>query len=303
MPVAAFGHLSCSKIFDQKKVIDSAPQQQFLTFISDHISEPKIDKVINQFMAVFETTVLEESNQIMTEKQFYEIFIKLKQLASKYEIRIEPKLDVMGVFPEGLSLIKIAGFSEPTFTNSQNPVSFAKRHELAHLFHVLAVRAILVENAIELSELSRAQKTAFISELENGKNYLEFEKIVTDISSALHVLSPVQSGNKRYGTKLKVLLLGLKPAFYSGKVRFSNGWGIIEIYATFISKVPLVLGKSFAELSARMPFLLFATSYVANENFRIWVDQVIKLLVSKNDVFSPHHNDRLKIAYPVNYNC
>ena len=278
VPSYAFGKFSCESIFSRTNLEKAESQQQTLTFISEHISESKIDKVITQLLAVYENTIPEKTNQKMTEKQFYEIYTKLKKVAADYEIRMEPKLDITGIYPEGLNLIKIAGFSEPSVTNSQTPVNFAKRHELAHLFHVIAVRAILAENATELSELNRRQITDFVSDLENGKNYLEFEKIVTNMSSVMHVLTPISAGNKRYGLKLKVLLMGLKPIFYSGKVRFSNGWGIIEIYASFISKAPLVLGKSFAGLSARMPFLIFATSYVVNDSFRMWVDQILQIL-------------------------
>jgi len=108
--------------------------------------------------------------------------------------------------------------------------------------------------------------------------YLEFEKIVTDISGVLHVLSPLKSGNERYGEKLRILLNGLKPALLAGKVKFNNGWGILEIYAKFVSKAPLVLGKSFAGLAVRLPFIYFATHFMMDEAFRTWTAQVLGLL-------------------------
>lgn len=181
----------------------------------------------------------------------------------------------MGVFPEGLNLIKIAGFSEPAKTKSNDPVSFAARHELAHLFHVVALRAILSENSAELSALTTEHRAAFVAELESGLNYLEFEKIVTDISGLLHVVSPVQASNRRYGEKLNVLLWGLKSALFAGKVRFTTGWSAIETYAKFVSKVPILLGQSLPALALRMPFILFITSYVANDSFHLWVNQFL----------------------------
>ena len=89
------------------------------------------------------------------------------------------------------------------------------------------------------------------------------------------MLSPLKSGNERYGEKLRVLLRGLKPALLSGKVKFANGWGIIELYAKFVSKAPLVLGKSFGELAVRLPFIYFATHYLIDSSFRQWVQNFL----------------------------
>jgi hypothetical protein len=246
--------------------------------VSENLNEAKTDAVVTKFIQIFERSLLSKDDHVMTEAQFFSIYTKLKQVASNYGIRIETKVDTMGVFPAGLDLIHIAGFSEPTATTSQKTVNFAKRHELAHLFHVVALRSIVLENAGQLKGLSRRQLNDYVESIESGRNYLEFEKIVTDISGALHVLSPLKSGNERYGEKLRVLLNGLKPALLSGNVKFKNGWGLIEIYAKFVSKAPLVLGKSFAGLAVRLPFIYFATHFVMDSAFRTWVAQVLGIL-------------------------
>lgn len=271
--------IRCEQLITRPEFSALENQRQVLTYIATNLSEQKADAVIKTFLDVFERSVMSHDDRTMSEAQFFALYSELKHLAGEYGIRIEPTTDTMGVFPKGLDLIGIAGFSEPTATTSMKNVNFAKRHELAHLFHVIALRAIIAENAPELGALTRLQLTEFVEELESGGNYLEFEKIVTDISGVLHVLSPLKSGNERYGAKLKILLHGLKPAILSGRVRFKNGWGIIEIYAKFVSKAPILLGKSFGQLAMRLPLIYFATYYVGNDSFRQMVDLAIANLL------------------------
>lgn len=274
--VSAAAAPSCKMLFAEP-VASVQNQSEVIKYVSENLSEAKADAVVERFVQLFEKSVLSNDDRVMSESQFFTIYKSLKQLAAEYGIRIESKVDTMGVFPAGLDLIQIAGFSEPTATTSGRNVNFAKRHELAHLFHVIALRAIVLENAGHLKGLSQQQLKEYVEAIESGNNYLEFEKIVTDISGALHVLSPLKSGNERYGEKLRVLLAGLKPALLSGKVKFNNGWGILEVYAKFVSKAPLVLGKSFAGLAVRLPFIYFATQFMMDESFRGWVAQVLAL--------------------------
>lgn len=261
---------NCEALFRAQPILIES-QAEVVRYISENLDEVKTDTIVNQFLQIFEDSVLRQDDRVMSEAQFFRIYSKLKQIAHEHGIRIESKVDTMGVFPTGLDLIHIAGFSEPTATTSEQNVNFAKRHELAHLFHVIALRSILIENSGSLKALSRRQVADYVEVLESGSNYLEFEKIVTDISGVLHVLSPLKSGNERYGNKLRILLSGLKPALLAGKIKFKNGWGILEIYAKFVSKAPLVLGKSFTGLAVRLPFIYFATHFAMDETFRSWV--------------------------------
>lgn len=267
---------SCKILFSEPAALIQG-ESEVIKYISENLNEAKTDAVVERFIQLFEKSVLSDDNRVMSEAQFFTIYKNLKQIASEYGIRIESKVDTMGIFPAGLDLIRIAGFSEPTATTSGRNVNFAKRHELAHLFHVIALRSIVLENANYLKDLNKQQLKDYVEAIESGNNYLEFEKIVTDISGALHVLSPLKSGNERYGEKLRVLLNGLKPALLSGKVKFKNGWGVLEVYAKFVSKAPLVLGKSFAGLAVRLPFIYFATQFMMDEAFRGWVAQVLAL--------------------------
>lgn len=267
-PLFAQSQVRCENVLRPKlELTVSESKKEIVEFVSSQLDENKIDKVITEFLNLYSTIIGSDLNRVMNEDQFSELYAGLKNIADRYKIKIENKKDLVGVFPEGLRKIKISGFSGIT-TNPESTASFLKRHELAHLFHVLALRVVLIENSVELSLLSAEALDQYIEVIEGGKNYLEFEKIVTDISGALHTVNKAASLNERYGQKLNILMNGLRVALKAGKVRFPNGWSLIELYALFISKAPIIVGKSFLDMSARMSLMVFIELFYLDDNFR-----------------------------------
>ena len=271
----------------QNSIVLLETQKSVINYISASISDVKAEKVVNEFMGVYRSSIGENLNQVMTEAQFSKIFLGLYEIANRYNIKLETKNDLVGVFPESLYLVKTSGFSVDSSTllqkqNSSVEVNFLKRHELAHLFHVLALRVILIENRIELSELSHNQIESYLKYIEGGNNYLEFEKIVTDISGALHVIDKKSALNLRYEIKLKVLFDGLRIALKAGKVHFDNGWTPVEMYAKFISKAPLVVGRSLKDMLVRMSFMMFIEFYLIDDSFKNYVNHMVGNFLGEN---------------------
>lgn len=268
LPVFANAQVRCESILlSSAEQIINESKKEVVAYVSNQLDDHKVDKVITEFLNLYSSIIGNDVNQVMSENQFSKLYSGLKSIADRYHIKIENKKDLVGVFPEGLRKIKISGFSGTTSTPNES-ASFLKRHELAHLFHVLALRVVLIENSVELSELSAESLDQYIEVIEGGRNYLEFEKIVTDISGALHSVNKAASLNTRYSQKLNVLMNGLRLALKSGKVKFPNGWSLVELYANFISKAPILLGKSIWQLGTRMSLMVFIEFYYLDDNFR-----------------------------------
>ena len=282
--IGAQAQLRCENLFTSpsfKEQVDFAAEAEsrvsLLSQVSNSLNEAKLNGVIAEFQSIYKNVIVGSATDEMSEGQFSQIYEGLSQLAGKYGIEIEHKADLIGVFPEGLRKVKISGFDTST-DNPAKPANFVKRHELGHLFHVLALRVILLDQVKELSPLSEQDLGKYIEIMEGGDNYLEFEKIVTDLSGALHVAFKSAATNSRYERKLTELMEGLVMALRAGRVHFSTGHSVIELYALFISKAPLVVGRSFAQMSARLSLFLFVEIYMINEGFRTTVLSLLGVL-------------------------
>lgn len=204
----------------------------------------------------------------MTGKDFNTLFDALNGFATRAGVQITQTHDTLGVFPKGLFKIALSGFGRGPEARETRPVGFAKRHELAHLFHTLLLRAILIQSLapdrlnIPPEMVQRADE--FLKIIEGGTNYLEFEKAVTGMASPVVGFSAEARSNRIYLRKLEALLKGTSEGVGAGKIRFLNGAKFEEVYALVISRLPLVVGTSLGGLTYRMPLLFFAVAYLAN---------------------------------------
>ncbi len=196
----------------------------------------------------------------MTGAQFNKMMDDLADFAQKYEILISTKLDTVGVFPKGLNEIQLAGFGK--MDDLAANVGFAKRHELAHVFHTLQARATILDG-VKTGRLSVEQANVFIEALETGANYRQFEKAATGASSASHLTS----GSKDvalYASKIEDLIGNTRLGLHAGGMDFPTGKSFQDVYALFLSKAPAVVGTSMKDMALRMPPIIFASLYVAN---------------------------------------
>jgi len=196
----------------------------------------------------------------MTGAQFNKLMDDLAEFARRYEVAITTKTDVVGVFPKGLNEIQLAGFGKVDDLAAN--VGFAKRHELAHVFHTLQTRATLVD-AVQRGRLSVEQASSFLDAIEQGANYRQFEKAATAASSASHVTS----GSKDialYADRIGELIGYTRLGLHAGKMKFPTGKAFQDVYALFLSKAPAVLGTSGKDLAIRMPPIIFGSLYLAN---------------------------------------
>lgn len=216
--------------------------------------------------SLFKNT-LKVDREVMTDAEMAKLFDGLESFANSYGIQFTKTVDTVGVFPKGLFEIQLSGFSlEETSSRKAN---FLERHELGHLFHCVAVRAVLLESlkekGLERDEESIRAAEATLGTLEGaGKNYRAFEKAVTGLSSPLHFLIPGETSKIKYEARLRSLLSDAIRAAETGKMTPRTEKTFVGLYALFISKAPILVGTSAKEFAVRIPFLLFSAMLVAN---------------------------------------
>jgi len=203
---------------------------------------------------------LEGSNGPMTGAQFNQLMDELADFAKKYDVTISKKLDTVGVFPKGADEIQLAGFGKAS--DVDGAVGFAKRHELAHVFHTLQTRATLLD-AVKKGRISIEQANTFVEIIEEGANYRQFEKAATGASSAAHRTTRSQDVGL-YADRLDDLIGNTRLGLHAGKMKFPTGKTFEEVYALFLSKAPAVVGTGMKDLAIRMPPIMFASLYLAN---------------------------------------
>lgn len=207
----------------------------------------------------------------MAGAQFNALYDELSLFAQKHGIAIRHAHEITGVYPDGLNGLKLAGFHR--FSDPEAQVPFAARHELAHLFHTLQMRATLRQALRESTPpnapfpaTSINEATVYLKELESGSNYLELEKAVTT-TSGLASLGKRANSAKLYEERVAKIIDGTEKALSAGRVRLEGGHTLEDAYGWFISKAPIVLGKSGKELLiTRMPFLVFGAAYAYDGN-------------------------------------
>ncbi len=206
----------------------------------------------------------------MSDAQFNSAFEGLQEFARTTGIQLTRKTDTVGVFPEGLTEIALSGFDHASETDAlHHPTGFAARHELGHLFHALQVRAILIRSFTpasgSLTEATRAQLEGFLSEIEGGTNYLEFEEAVTGLASPMHRLAgPHAQSMGAYRERISKILQGTRQGLLVGRIRFPTDRTFEEVYALCMSRMPLLVGKSIGDLGLRMTPVLFGIFYAQN---------------------------------------
>lgn len=252
-------------------------KKELISQIGTSVRTKTAFKVTEDLKSLLESTLNSKSEKEMSQSEFNLLLEKLTLYASNNGVVIRSGLDTVGVFPEGLSQVMVSGLGK---VEKGGRVGFAKRHELAHLFHVVQIRVILLETIRDSrTGLTREQAEKYLESFEGGANYRQFEKAVTSISGSLHVFSKTSRSQALYVAKVSAMLTGVKDAITKGMVRFKNGKTVFDIYAMVLSKAPLVVGKSMGGLAMRMPFILFAATYFANSNFRDSVNNFVGNLI------------------------
>ncbi len=251
------------------RTIQSAKRGAELLRGFSEIIDPTLSKRrVTELAAIARAQLALHPESEMTGKDFNTLFDALNEFATRAGVQITQTHDTLGVFPKGLFEIALSGFGRSADARDTAPVGFAKRHELAHLFHTVLVRAILIQSlapdrlTIPPELVQRADE--FLKVVEGGGNYLEFEKAVTGMASPVVGFSAEARSNRVYLLKLEALLNGTSEGMGVGKVRFLNGTKFEEVYALVISRLPLVVGTSLGGLTYRLPLIFFAVAYLAN---------------------------------------
>jgi len=248
-------------------------KKELISQIGSSVRIKTASKVTEDLKSLLESTLNSKSEKEMSQSEFNLLLEKLNLYAADKGVVIRSGLDTVGVFPEGLSQVMVSGLGK---VEKGGRVGFAKRHELAHLFHVVQIRVILLETIRDTrTGLNREQAEKYLDAFEGGANYRQFEKAVTSISGSLHVFSKTSRSQAQYVAKVSAMLTGVKDAISKGMVRFKNGKTVYDIYALVLSKAPLVVGKSMGGLALRLPFILFAATYFANSSFQQRVNDFV----------------------------
>ena len=201
----------------------------------------------------------------MTGRQFNKLMDDLSAFAERNGITISRTTETVGVYPKGLYEIQLAGFDK--VRHLDEAVSFAKRHELAHIVHTLQTRATIARSlspsGARLTGAQLAEAEEFLKLIEGGANYRQFEKAVTGIAGAAHRTERTRDVGL-YAHRVENLIDGTRNGLHVGKMRFPNGHTFEEVYALFLSKAPAVVGTGLKDLAARFPAILFGTLYAGN---------------------------------------
>ena len=232
--------------------------------------DPAIALEVNETLAKIAKDSFSPSGvKPMSGEDFNTALGRLQSFAKTEGIALTPTVEAIGVYPKGLFELKLAGFGATRTKIAL--VSAADRHELAHLFHTLQVRATLLRSFPALRPGAQqdaalvAGAESYLRLLENGgRNYREFEKAVTGASSMIHALIPSANASDLYLKRLEKILSGTRTGLLAGRIRFENGWTLEEVYALFLSKAPLIVGTSGSDLATRIPFILFGVFYATN---------------------------------------
>lgn len=235
-----------------------------------------INKVSNDLNNIIIGNIKKHEDSPLTGREFNTILKLLVNYASKNGIRMTSKLDTVGVFPMGVFEVGLSGLG--AVGKGADEVAFVSRHELAHLFHVVMVRAILIQTFHLRSAKGAAHVEAvgkFLEHFEGGMNYIEFEEMVTETAAVPHDLNSHWESKAYYKNKLLEVIQTVADGLPANKIDHRSESSFPGIYALFISRVPLVLGKSLGDLSVRLPLIMFTIEYMINPSFQEWVDQVV----------------------------
>eukprot|EP00163_Fabomonas_tropica_P026587 TRINITY_DN4941_c0_g1_i1.p1 TRINITY_DN4941_c0_g1~~TRINITY_DN4941_c0_g1_i1.p1 ORF type:complete len:869 (-),score=324.84 TRINITY_DN4941_c0_g1_i1:1289-3895(-) len=202
----------------------------------------------------------------MTGAQFNGMMDDLAKFGQKHGIDITRTTETVGVFPKGLHEIQLAGFDK--MDDLAATVNFAKRHELAHIFHTLQCRATLID-AVKSGVITSEKASKYLKMIEEGVNYRQFEKAVTGISGAMH-RSEQSKDVALYAKRTRQLLDGTRDGILAGRMSFPTGLTLTEVYAMFLSKAPAIVGTGIKSLMMRFPMILMGVLYASNLDCRAY---------------------------------
>ncbi|TWW09450.1 hypothetical protein E3A20_14190 [Planctomyces bekefii] len=201
--------------------------------------------------------------------QFNAMLSGVTEFARRHHIEISEKLETVGVFPEGLFKIGLSGLKD-TSQKTQR-VGFIRLHELGHLFHTVQLRASLLRT-IDVKDPAQVQRaTELVHNLEVGGNYRRFEELVYGVASPMTEISGAARRGAHFVESVDRLLKATEAASQSGKLVVAGQLTMVNAYAKFISKAPLVVGTSAKDAMFRMPFILFSAYYVVNPSIEIFI--------------------------------
>lgn len=162
----------------------------------------------------------------------------------------------MGVYPKSPTLLECVGFGklEP---GGKVPPEYL--HELAHLFHTIQMRTVLLRGGVGGEEAA-----GFLRAMEDGGGYLAIERAVTKIGSPLQRLLPNGRGAARFMQGVTSLIGIADEALGAGKFKVPVDLSLEEAYAFLISRLPALTGKSLESFAPRLPFFYFAFCYASN---------------------------------------
>ncbi len=199
----------------------------------------------------------------MSQDQSQRAVKELIALASKHGIVVEAGVGGPGVYPQGLYKVVTSGLQKDAV--SAKSVGVIELHELAHLYHVLLARITLI-NAVKGAPPSQLitveQAEQYLDYLEGGPRYRAFENMVTATASPLHLLFPAKITSEEYVHRVTQILSATQRGIHSADLVPYKESHMVDLYAAFISRAPIVLGKSVWGTLARMPFIFFVIYYL-----------------------------------------
>jgi len=204
----------------------------------------------------------------MTGAQFNAVYDDLVKYAEKRGISVKTTMESKGVYPSGLSEIRTAQFGR--YSDVNKLVSAGDRHELAHMFHMIQMRATMIGSLGQggrLTAAATAEANAALKIMEsNGATYRQLEKAVTRLSNpSIHRAGRTYSDVGRYANRVDDLVEHTRNGMNVGKISFPNGAALEDVYALIVSKAPLAVGTGIKDmLLTRMPALIFGTYYIDN---------------------------------------
>lgn len=278
VPFSAFAQPA--NVSECQKALQELPQWMLELHLPKAIPQRVISQVHRELESLVKSNLRKNMNSAVTPREFNGLLKGLVQYARNHKIVISETLDTIGVFPKGVFEIGVSGLA---MANAKaEGVTFASLHELAHLFHVVMIRAILIKSYHLDSRKAKDHLAAaeqYLADFEGGMNYIEFEEMVTEVSALPHALNHRWQTKQIYRDNIFEILEVVSDGIPKQHIDHSVRLGLPGIYALFISRVPMVLGKSFGDLAIRMPFILFVTEYLVNDDFKIWVDELIKSIL------------------------
>lgn len=164
-----------------------------------------------------------------------------------------------GVYPKGPTAVKYKGFDFVKDLKAE--VSGGQLHELAHLFHMIQMRATILQSGIP-----RAEAAKFIKLMEGGANYSNLEYFATSIGKP----GPGTGTGSHFNGFAQQLISATERSMDLGKVQLPAGVTIEKGYAYWATRVvPAVMGKSYAEaILVRIPLYTFLGYYAVNIDTR-----------------------------------